>query len=123
MKDKPDGFAVCGLAYDDFTATIQNRFSQTIRSVLEPTSRFRVASLVLDGATIGVIYVEPHMAKPVIVSKDEGAIYYRYPGETKSICYPDLRAILDERAWLSIAHPFSWPSSAMTQRCGKKTGR
>lgn len=102
VKDKPDGFAVCGLADDRFTATDQNKFSQTIRSVLEPTPRFRVASLSLDGATIGVIHVEPHRAKPVIVSKNEGevaegAIYYRYPGETKAICYPDLRAILDER--------------------------
>lgn len=102
VKDKPDGFVVCGLADDRFTATDQNKFSQTIRSVLEPTPRFRVASLVLDGATVGVIHVEPHTSKPVIVSKNEGevaegAIYYRYPGETKAICYPDLRAILDER--------------------------
>lgn len=102
VKDKPDGFAVCGLADDRFTATDQNKFSQTIRSVLEPTPRFRVTSLVLDGATVGVIHVEPHSAKPVIVSKNEGevaegAIYYRYPGETRAICYPDLRAILDER--------------------------
>ena len=52
--------------------------------------------------TVGVIHVEPHNAKPVIASKTEGdvaegAIYYRYPGETKAICYADLRAILDER--------------------------
>jgi hypothetical protein len=51
---------------------------------------------------VGVIHVEPHKAKPVIASKAEGdvaegAIYYRYPGETKAICYADLRAILDER--------------------------
>lgn len=102
VKDKPLGFAVSGLADDRFTDTDQNKFSQTIRSVLEPTPRFRVASLKLDTMTIGVIHVEPHSAKPVIASKTEGdvaegAIYYRYPGETKAICYADLRAILDER--------------------------
>ena len=102
VKDKPDGFAVCGLADDRFTETDQNKFSQTIRSVLEPTPRFRVATLKLDAFTVGVIYVEPHSAKPVIASKSEGmvaegAIYFRYPGETKSICYADLRTILDER--------------------------
>ena len=102
VKDKPDGFAVCGLADDRFTATDQNKFSQTIRSALEPTPRFRIASLDLDGRIVGVIHVEPHSAKPVIVSKNEGevaegAIYYRYPGETRPICYADLRAILDER--------------------------
>lgn len=102
VKDKPDGFAVCGLADDRFTETDQNKFSQTIRSVLEPTPRFRVATLQLDSLTVGVIYVEPHSAKPVIASKSEGvvaegAIYFRYPGETKLICYADLRSILDER--------------------------
>ena len=102
VKDKPLGFAVCGLADDRFTNTDQNKFSQTIRSVLEPTPRFRVASLKLDAMTVGVIHVEPHSAKPVIASKTEGdvaegAIYFRYPGETKAICYADLRAILDER--------------------------
>ena len=102
VMDKPLGFAVCGLADDRFTDTDQNKFSQTIRSVLQPTPRFRVASLKLDALSVGVIHVEPHGAKPVIASKTEGdvaegAIYYRYPGETKAICYPDLRAILDER--------------------------
>lgn len=102
VKDKPFGFAVCGLADDRFTETDQNKFSQTIRSVLEPTPRFRIASLKLDAMTVGVFHVEPHNAKPVIASKTdgdvaEGAIYYRYPGETKAICYADLRAILDER--------------------------
>lgn len=102
VKDKPLGFVVCGLADDRFTNTDQNKFSQTIRSVLEPTPRFRVASLKLDALTVGIIYVEPHNAKPVIASKcegevAEGTIYYRYPGETRPICYPDLRAILDER--------------------------
>lgn len=102
VKDKPFGFAACGLADDRFTDTDQNKFSQTIRSVLEPTPRFRIASLKLDAMTVGVIHVEPHSAKPVIASKTEGdvaegAIYYRYPGETKVISYADLRAILDER--------------------------
>lgn len=102
VKDKPDDFAVCGLADDRFTQTDQNKFSQTIRSVLEPTPRFRVASIALDDALVGVIYVEPHHSKPVIASKcegevAEGAIYFRYSGESKLIRYSDLRAILDER--------------------------
>ena len=102
VKDKPDGFAVCGLKDDRFTETDQNRFSQTIRAALEPTPRFRVASLTFDALTVGVIYVEPHTSKPVIAGKTEGEliegfIYYRYPGETRPICYADLRSILDER--------------------------
>jgi hypothetical protein len=102
VKDKPDGFAVCGLKDDRFTDTDQNKFSQTIRAALEPTPRFRVATLKLDALTVGVIHVEAHNSKPVIAGKTEGDliegfIYYRYPGETRPICYADLRAILDER--------------------------
>jgi hypothetical protein len=102
VKDKPDGFAVCGLKDDRFTDTDQNSFSQTIRAALEPTPRFRVATLKLDDLSVGVIHVEPHTSKPVIAGKTEGEliegfIYYRYPGETRPICYADLRTILDER--------------------------
>lgn len=102
VKDKPDGFAVCGLKDDRFTDTDQNNFSQTIRAALEPTPRFRVATLTLDDLSVGVIHVEPHTSKPVIAGKTEGEliegfIYYRYPGETRPICYADLRSILDER--------------------------
>lgn len=102
VKDKPEGFAVSGLKDDRFTETDQNKFSQTIRAALEPTPRFRVATLKFESMTVGVIHVEAHTSKPVIAGKSEGEliegfIYYRYPGETRAICYADLRAILDER--------------------------
>lgn len=102
IKDLPHSFEVCGLADDRFAETDQNRFSQTIRSALAPTPRFEVATIQLDGLKVGIIHVEPHSSKPVIACKNEGdvvegAIYYRYSGETKTISYADLRAILDER--------------------------
>jgi Putative DNA-binding domain len=102
VKDKPEGFAVCGLSDDRFTDTDQNKFTQTIRAALEPTPRFRIATLTLDSMKVGVIHIEAHNSKPVIAGKTEGEliegfIYYRYPGETRPICYADLRAILDER--------------------------
>jgi hypothetical protein len=102
VKDKPVGFAVCGLSDDRFTETDRNKFSQTIRSALEPTPHFRVGTVKLDTLTVGIIHVDPHKSKPVIAGKTEGeliegSIYYRYPGETRLISYSDLRAILDER--------------------------
>lgn len=102
VRDKPDNFTVSGLKDDRFTDTDQNKFSQTIRTSLEPTPRFRVATLKLDALTVGVIHVEAHSSKPVIAGKTEGEliegfIYYRYSGETRPICYADLRSILDER--------------------------
>ena len=102
VKDKPEGFAVCGLKDDRFTDTDQNKFSQTIRAALAPTPRFRVTTLIFGAMTVGVIHVEAHGSKPVIAGKTEGEliegfIYYRYSGETRAICYADLRSILDER--------------------------
>ncbi|MCZ8195565.1 MAG: ATP-binding protein [Aquidulcibacter sp.] len=102
VKDKPDNFLVCGMSDNRFTDTDQNKFSQTIRAALEPTPRFRVATLSLGSLKVGVIYVEAHSSKPVIAGKTEGEliegiIYFRYSGETRPICYADLRAILDER--------------------------
>jgi hypothetical protein len=102
VKDKPDGFAVCGLQGDRFASTDQSKFTQVIRGALEPTPHFRITILELDSLKVGVIHVETHSSKPVIAGKTEGDlkegfIYYRYPGETRAICYSDLRTILDER--------------------------
>lgn len=103
VKDLPSSYEVCGLSDGKFSETDSNRFSQIIRSTLAPTPRFQVATLELDALKVGVIHVEPHTSKPVIASKQhgdavaEGAIYFRYPGETRAISYPDLRSILDER--------------------------
>jgi len=103
VKDLPYGYEACGLPDGKFGETDSNRFSQIIRSTLAPTPRFQVATLELDALKVGVIRVEPHTSKPVIASKQhgdavvEGVIYFRYPGETRAISYPDLRTILDER--------------------------
>lgn len=102
VKDLPYSFEVNGLADDRFAETDQNKFSQTIRSALAPTPRFEVGTIQLDSLKVGIIHVDPHGSKPVIACKNEGdvvegAIYYRYSGETKAISYADLRVILDER--------------------------
>jgi hypothetical protein len=102
VKDKPHLFKVCGLQDDRFTDTDQNRFTQIIRTALEPTPHFRITTLNLGDSNVGVVYVEAHKSKPVIAGKTEGElkegfIYFRYPGETRPICYADLRTILDER--------------------------
>jgi hypothetical protein len=102
VRDKPHGFEVSGLADGRFANVDQKSFSQTIRAALDPTPRFASLLIDLDGKKVGVIYVEPHPGKPVMARKNEGdlaegAIYFRYPGETRLISYADLRALLDER--------------------------
>lgn len=102
VRDKPDGYLVCGLNDDRFESLDISAFTQIIRSSLEPTPDFSVKQINLGALKVGVIHVRPHSAKPVIARKTEGelaegVIYYRYPGESRAISYPDLRAILDER--------------------------
>jgi hypothetical protein len=55
-----------------------------------------------EGKEFGVLYVEEQEEKPIVCKKTksgllrEGAIYYRYRGETKEIAYPELKRILDK---------------------------
>ncbi len=55
-----------------------------------------------DKRTFGFIIVEEAQEKPVVCKKTkdglfrEGAIYYRYRGETKEIEYPELKSLLDQ---------------------------
>ena len=55
-----------------------------------------------DGKEFGVLAVEEQEEKPVVCKKNrtgllrEGAIYYRYRGETKEIAYPELRRLLEK---------------------------
>ena len=53
---------------------------------------------------LGFIYVEEAKDKPVVCTSNwgkdlkESEIYYRYRGQSTTIKYPELRAILEERA-------------------------
>lgn len=55
-----------------------------------------------DGKDFGILTVEEQEEKPILCRKSksgylrEGAVYYRYRGETKEIAYPELKKILDK---------------------------
>ncbi len=102
VKDKPYNYLVCGLDDDRFGELDVSAFTKIIRSSLEPTPDFSIKQIYIGGLIVGVIHVKAHTSKPVIARKTEGdlaegVIYYRYPGESRAISYPDLRSILDER--------------------------
>ena len=84
--------------------TIREYFSQEL--IWEPKiSKFR-------GREFGIILVGEADSKPIICKKNkekivrEGAVYYRYRGETKEIEYPELQKIIDrerekeKRLWM-----------------------
>lgn len=106
--DKPiDGldksYAVMGLEDDTFKAADPAEFAKRIKSALDPTPRFQIASFSINEKNIGVIHVEQHPSRPVIVTRPEGDkmregdIFFRYPGQSDRIKYSDLRGILDDR--------------------------
>lgn len=101
--DPARSYAVTGLKSDEFANADPAEFTKRIKSVLDPTPRVQVVTTDVGGVAVGVIYVEPHPSRPVIVTRPEGDqlkegdIFYRYPGQSNRIKYSDLRALLDER--------------------------
>lgn len=72
-----------------------------IREHFEPSIKWDFGTFMLNEKELGYIHVEESEIKPVVCQKNkneilrEGAIYYRYRGETREIAYPELRKLLD----------------------------
>lgn len=79
------------------------RWAQVLKGCLMPVPVFERMITEVDGKDIGVIYVEPAENKPVIATKTlgekikDGAIYFRYPGQSTSIGYGEMVTLLAER--------------------------
>ena len=96
-------YRVAGLPNDAFQKADPAQIATLVKDALDPTPRIRIDVIKIGGQVVGVIFVEQHPARPVIVRATdsgglrEGDIFYRYPGRSDRIKYSDLRAILDER--------------------------
>lgn len=95
-------YAVVGLSSDEFANADPAEFTKQLKAKLDPTPRVRSAVACIGEKTIGVLHVEQHAGRPVILTKQdgdlrEGDIFFRYPGQSSRIKYADLRAILDAR--------------------------
>lgn len=73
-----------------------------IRECFSPELKWNMAFLDFQGKSFGILSVEEATVKPVVCKKNkgeilrEGAIYYRYRGETKEIEFPELNQILEK---------------------------
>ena len=107
VKDK--AYELIGLRDDTFKNTDSAEFSRIITTSLDPVPDYAITSLEIDGKTLGVIYVCPHDNRPVVaikgMNKDlaEGAIYYRYVGESKPIKPGELRQIIAHREQRAVS--------------------
>ncbi|MFG1432124.1 ATP-binding protein [Xanthobacter sp. V2C-8] len=103
-SDDDGNYLVVGLKNDIFSKADPAEFTRIIRSNLDPTPTVRTTTVRVGGRTVGVMHVEQHPSRPVIVRNGdgtntlkEGDIFFRYPGRSERIKYSDLRSMLDER--------------------------
>lgn len=79
------------------------RWAQVLKGCLMPVPVFERMITEVDGKTIGVLYVEPAENKPVLATKTfgekvkDGAVYFRYPGQSTPIGYGEMVTLLAER--------------------------
>jgi len=99
---KDGSFEVVGIAPDRMEKFDLRRANEYITRTFNQALELEKSQFTVAGRTIGVIYVYPSKNKPVICEVDSGqlcsgAIYYRYPGETRQIQAPELSRLLRER--------------------------
>jgi hypothetical protein len=107
IKDK--GLLVEGMSDDKFETLDPKVLNSHLVGFLDPVPRVARLPHVIGGKKIGVLHVEKHERQPVIALKEmgsdlrEGAIYFRYVGETRQIKPGELRAIIEMREARAVA--------------------
>lgn len=78
------------------------KLSQTFGQMLAPAPDVAKGKMALASKVVGVLYVKEATLKPVVSTTSDsdlanGAIYFRYPGETCVARAPEIQAMLRER--------------------------
>jgi hypothetical protein len=99
-----DGTSVIeGMSDDKFQTLDPSVLNSHLLSTFDPVPTIKKVALNIGGKSVGTIYVEKHPEGPVIAVKNfgndvkEGAIYFRYVGETRLIKPGELRQIIKMR--------------------------
>lgn len=99
VKDSPH--IPVGMNNAKFTDMDPSDLDNLIRQHFSPGVDWSIDTVVFEDKTFGILTVKEADTKPVVCCKSkngilrEGAIYYRYRGESKEIGYPELRKLLD----------------------------
>lgn len=99
VKDSPH--IPLGMTNNRFVSTDPKTIDAKIREYFEPSLKWEAKEIEFEGKTFGLISVREAQEKPIVCKRNkdnilrEGAVYYRYRGETKEIEYPELRNLLD----------------------------
>ncbi|MEN3208583.1 ATP-binding protein [Methylorubrum populi] len=98
-----------GLSEAWFADTDPAEINRTLISALDPVPHITKTVVEVGGQSIGVLHVEPHEHPPVMAVKNigqevkEGAIYFRYEGESRPIKPGELRQIIARREQQAVA--------------------
>lgn len=117
---------VVGLSDDRFTKLDKAEITQKFGQYLAPSIRWDRRTHSLNGKSVGVIFVYSSAQKPVVSRLEtdglrDGAIYYRYIGETREVRSAELHEILsarDRRAGEALANVVSRVSDIGVQNVG-----
>ena len=105
---------IIGLLDDKFKNFDSKDLSQELIDYFAPEIKFEIFSKDVEGFELGFIYIYKSLERPVVAIKtannnvQESDIFYRYPGQSKTIAYGDLRNIIEERSnklnekWMSL---------------------
>lgn len=93
---------IVGLSSNKFAEYDPARLSARIHDVVQPELDWDKCVIEICGKNVGLIYVAECHLKPIIGVKDtgsinDGAVYFRYPGETRRIRHVDLMNLIMER--------------------------
>lgn len=110
IKDKPR--EPLGLSSDKFDELDPTKLNSVLLECFSSDLSYSINGFEWDGKRFGEIQVLEANIKPIVCRKShskilrEGAIYYRYRGETKEIRYPELSSLLEaerekeKRLWM-----------------------
>jgi Putative DNA-binding domain len=100
---KDETSIVEGMSDDKLHTLDPSILNSQLLSALDPVPTITKIALSIGGKSVGAVYVEKHPEGPVIAVKNvgsdvkEGAIYFRYVGETRQIKPGELRQIIKMR--------------------------
>ena len=91
-----------GIDGEKFLNTEPAKITEFLNEYFSPEIHWEIGTYEFESFTFGVMFVAECVRKPVVCKKSsspiiEGAIYYRYRGQTMAVKYPELRALLDEQ--------------------------
>lgn len=91
-----------GMTNTKFTELDPADLEEQILQFFSPKIEWTMDTTIYDGKTFGILTVNEAETKPVVCRRSktgilrEGAIYYRYRGETREIGYPELHKLIED---------------------------